>query len=325
MGWRLEPLFLRLSWSVDYWLTKITFLGIAMSFFKVFGKKEEKEGEEVVTKKLRPSLNANLAIEFVKKNSDEEQKERLECILTGKKASEEILTSFLEIQNPDGGFPYGFERGKPSSIMDTLLALVRLEEYNSLDHESVGRITRFLFSIQNSDGSWEEPAIIEQFNPPFWMKPGDLKARVLTTAYTSFWLAKLNYIERDELHDAMDFLMRFVHPDGHFYGFLHTNWVGASFLAMMLGKDHWAVRGALSYLRDVPADSWAPSQLAWLLWSLISAGFSSKDPDVKYFLAILNKKQWEDGSFEPENKGREVETTIEIIKTLKLLGLIGKT
>jgi len=324
MGWRLEPMFFWIIRSVNYWLTEIIFLGIAMSFFKVFGKKEEKEEGEVVTKKLRPSLDTNLAIEFVRKNGNQEQKERLECILTGKKASDERLTSFLEIQNPDGGFPYGFQKGRPSSIMDTLLALVRLEDYNALDHESVDRITRFLFSIQNSDGSWEESAIIEQFNPPSWMKPGDLKARVLTTAYTSFWLAKLNYLDKDELHEAMDFLMRFVHPDGHFYGFLHTNWIGASFLAMMLGKDHWAVRGALSYLRDVPVDSWVPSQLGWLLWSLTSAGFSARDPEIKYFLSILNRKQWEDGSFESEDKGMEVETTIEIIKALKFLGLIEK-
>jgi prenyltransferase beta subunit len=202
---------------------------------------------------------------------------------------------------------------------------VRLEEYNFLDHESVERIAQFLFSIQNNDGSWEEPAVIDQFNPPSWMKPGDLKAKVLSTAYTSFWLAKLNYTDRDELHDAIDFLMKFVHPDGHFYGFLHTNWNAAAFLAMMLGKDHWAVRGALSYLKGVPSDSWVPSQLGWLLWCLASAGFSAKDPDVKYFLSILNRKQWEDGSFEPENEGKEVETTIEIIKALKLLGLIERT
>lgn len=291
----------------------------------MFGKKEEKEGREAVTKKLRPSIDANLAIEFVRKNGNQEQNERLECILTGKKVSEEILVSFLEIQNPDGGFPYGFQKGRPSSIMDTLLALARLEDYNSLDHDSVERITRFLFSIQNSDGSWEEPAIIEQFNPPSWMKPGDLKVRVLATAYVSFWLAKLNYLDRDELHDAMDFLIRFVHPDGHFYGFLHTNWVGASFLAMMLGKDHWAVRGAISYLREVPVDSWVPSQLGWLLWSLTSAGFTAKDPEIKHFLSILNRKQWEDGSFESENEGMEVETTIGIIKALRSLGLIEKT
>ncbi len=324
MGWRFEPLFFWMSQPTIYWLTKITFLGIAMSFFKVFGKKEEKE-EEVVTKKLRPSLDPNLAIEFVKKNGNQEQKERLDCILTGRRVNQERLVSFLEIQNSDGGFPYGFEKGRPSSVMDTLLALVRLEDYNSLDHNSVSRITHFLFSIQNSDGSWEEPAAIEQFNPPSWMKPGDLKARVLTTAYASFWLAKLNYIDRDELHDAMDFLMRFIHPDGHFYGFLHTNWIGASFFAMMLGKDHWAVKGALSYLKDVPSDSWAPSQLGWLLWSLTSAGFDLKDPDINYFLSILDRKQWEDGSFGPESKGMEVETTIKIVKALKLLGLIEKT
>ncbi|RLG41946.1 MAG: hypothetical protein DRO05_02585 [Thermoproteota archaeon] len=320
MGW-LPSAFFWASKSVHYWLGITSFLGITMSFFKVFGKKEEKEEKEVA-KKLRPSLDTKLAIEFVQKNSNPEQRERLECILTGRKAKQDVLNSLVELQNPDGGFPYGLEKGRPSSIMDSLLALVRLEEYNCLDHESVDEVVRFLFSVQKSDGSWEEPSVIEEFNPPPWMKPGDLKAKVLTTAYTSFWLAKLNYVDREELIDAMDFLMRFVHPDGHFYGFLHTNWVAASFLAMMLGRDNWTVKGAISFLKEIPSDSWEPSQLGWLLWSLASAGFSANDPEVKHFLGILNKKQWEDGSFEPEAEGREVETTIEIIKALKLLGLI---
>lgn len=324
MGW-LPNMFFWASKFVHHWLGIASLLGITMSFFRVFGKKEEKEEKKVEVKKLRPSLDTKLAIEFVQKNSNPEQKERLECILTGRKVKEEILNSLIELQNPDGGFPYGLERGRPSSIMDSLLALVRLEEYNSLDHESVDRVIRFLFSVQNNDGSWEESDAIEQFSPPSWMKPGDLKAKVLTTAYTSFWLAKLNYVDREELIDAMDFLMRFVHPDGHFYGFLHTNWVAASFLAMMLGRDHWAVRGAISFLREIPAESWEPSQIGWLLWSLASAGFTAEDPEVKYFLDILDKKQWEDGSFEPEAEGREVETTIAIIKALKLLGLIQKS
>ncbi len=299
-------------------LFEVAPLLFTMSFFKAFGR--EKKEKEVVKRKLRPSLDLRLAIEFVRKNGNEEQKERLECILTGKKARDETLNSFLRVQNPDGGFPYGFEPGRPSSIMSTLLAFVRLEEYNSLDHQSVDRAVRFLFSIQNSDGSWEEPAEIEKFNPPGWIKFGELKAKVLTTAYTSFWLAKLNYTERDELHDALDFLMRFVHPDGHFFGFVPTNWIGASFFAMMLGKDHWAVKGAIAYLMELPVDSWTPSQLGWLLWSLSNAGFSLKDSEIRYFLSILQRKQWNDGSFEPEDEGMEIDTTIEVIKVLKLLG-----
>lgn len=286
---------------------------------------EEGEKESEVEKKKRDRMNTKLAVQYVKKNGNEEQKNRLESVLSRKKAKESYWAELEPIQNLDGGFPYGLVAGRPSTMMDTLVAFIKLDELNSLEGDLVEKAVRFLFLSQHGEGSWQEPKEIEQFNPPPWMESGDVKAKLFTTAYTAFWLARLGYSGDERVLQACDFLLKFAHPDGHILGFIHTNWIAASVLAMCMGKDHWSVRGITDYMMEIQEESWVASQVAWLLWSLACAGFTKEDDAVKYFLSILSTMQWSDGSFQSEEEGGEVEATMEVIKALKLLEAMEET
>jgi prenyltransferase beta subunit len=260
------------------------------------------------------------AVEFVRKAGTEEEMERLECILEGKKPKARFLERLRRLQNPDGGFPLLREKGKPSTLMDSAVVLVSLEEFNSLKIDIADKIISFFFARQRRDGSWNEDEDIIPYNPPPWMNPKDIRVKVLSTAYTGFWLAKLGYSQDARIKKACDFLIKHQRKNGAFEGFKHTTWIAASLFAMVYGKECNVTEGCLEFLAEIPQDQWVPSQIAWLLWSLISANFKEDNKFVRRFLDLLVKSQNPDGSFASED-GREfaVSTTIEAIKVLKCL------
>jgi len=246
-------------------------------------------------------MNFTKAIEFVRKMGSEEEIERLECILEGRKPKLRFIEELRRLQNPDGGFPLQMEKGKPSTLMNSAVVLVRLEEFNSLQIDIVKKIISFFFAKQSKDGSWNEDENILPYNPPPWMNPKDIRVKILSTAYTGFWLAKLNYSKDDRIKKACDFLIKYRKENGAFEGFKHTTWIASSFFAMIYGKRCKVTREGLKFLAKIPEDQWIPSQIAWLLWCLNSANFTKNNKYVKHFLNLLLKTQNPDGSFGSEN------------------------
>jgi len=265
-------------------------------------------------------INSQKAVEFVRKAGTEEEVERLECILEGRKPKAHFIENLRRLQNPDGGFPLLREKGKPSTLMDSAVVLVRLEEFNSLKIDVADKITSFFFARQKKDGSWNEDENIIPYNPPPWMNPKDIRVKVLSTAYTGFWLGKLGYSQDTRIKKACDFLMRHQKKSGAFEGFTHTTWIAAGLFAMVYGKECDVTKGCLEFLAEIPRDNWVSSQIAWLLWSLISANFGAENKFVSHFLDLLAKSQNLNGSFTNED-GKEftVSTTLEVIKVLKYL------
>jgi hypothetical protein len=260
------------------------------------------------------------AVEFVRKAGTEEEVERLECILKRRKPKPRFLEELRGLQNPDGGFPLLMERGKPSTLMDSAVVLVRLEEYNSLKIDVTNRIVNFFFAKQEKEGSWNEDESIIPYNPPPWMNPRDLRVKILSTAYTGFWLAKLGYSRDSRIKKACDLLINYKKENGAFEGFKHTTWIAAGLFAMVYGKECNVTREGLKFLAEIPQDQWFPSQITWLLWSLTSANFKEDNKIIRLFLNLLAKSQSPDGSFPSEN-GRKfsVSATLEAIKVLKYL------
>jgi squalene cyclase len=262
------------------------------------------------------------AVEFVRKMGNEEEIERLECILEGRKPKIRFVERLRRLQNVDGGFPLNMEAGKPSTLMDSAVVLVRLEEFNSLQTDIAGKIVNYFFARQNRDGSWNEDEDILLYNPPPWMNPRDIRVKMLSTAYTGFWLAKLGYSRDDRVKRACDFLISYRTESGAFQGFRHNTWVAASLFAMVYGKRCDVTRECLDFLVKIPRDQWVSSQIAWLLWCLFSADFAESDESVRHFLSLLSKSQNPDGSFTSEDGGEfSVSATLEAIKALKYFGL----
>jgi hypothetical protein len=260
------------------------------------------------------------AVEFVRKAGTEEEKERLECILEGRKPEARFLKSLRRLQNVDGGFPLLMEKGKPSTLMDSAVVLVRLEEFNSLKTDIADRIINFFFARQNKDGSWNEDENLIPHNPPPWMNPKDIRVKILSTAYTGFWLAKLGYSQDMRIKKACDFLIKYQKKNGAFEGFKHTTWIAASLFAMVYGKECNITNMCLKFLTQIPKDQWVASQTAWLLWSLTSANFKKDSKFVRHFLDALAESQNSNGSFTSEDgKELSVSATLEVVKVLKYL------
>ena len=257
-------------------------------------------------------------VEFVQRMGSEEEVERLECILEGRKPKTRFVVEFRRLQNTDGGFPLNMEKDKPSTLMDSVFVLICLEDFNSLQIDIVEKIVDFFFAKQNKDGSWNENENILPYNPPPWMNPRDIRTKILFTAYTGFWLAKLDYSEDNRIKKACDFLINYRRENGGFEGFKHNTWIAATLFAMVYGKRCNITRDGLKFLAEIPDGQWIPSQIAWLLWCLSSASFIKNNKFVKYFLNLLSKSQNPDGSFASED-GREfsVSATLEAIKVLK--------
>jgi len=259
---------------------------------------------------------------FVQKMGSQEEAERLECILEGRKPKTRFVEELKKLQNSDGGFPLSMEKNKPSTLMDSTVILVRLEEFNSLQIDIAKKIVAFFFAMQDKDGSWNENENILPYNPPPWTNPRNIHVKILSTAYTGLWLAKLGYSKDNRIRRACDFLMNYRKEDGSFEGFRHNTWIAASLFAMVYGKRSRVTIEGLKFLAEISEDQWVPSQIAWLLWCLSSANFKKNNKFVKHFLSLLSKSQSSDGSFASED-GREfsVSATLEALKVLKYFRL----
>lgn len=176
------------------------------------------------------------AVKFVQKMGNKEEVERLECILKERKPKTRFVEELRSLQNADGGFPLNMEKGKPSTLMDSAVVLVRLEEFNSLQIDIVEEIVRFFFERQNKDGSWNEDENILPYNPPPWMNPRDISVKILSTAYTGFWLAKLNFSRDDRIRKACDFLINHRRENGAFEGFKHNTWIASASLPWFMAR-----------------------------------------------------------------------------------------
>jgi len=265
-------------------------------------------------------MDFSKAVEFVQATGSTEEVERLECILEGRKPKTRFVEELRRLQNADGGFPLSMEKGNPSTLMDSAVFLVRLEEFNSLQTDITKKVADFFFATQDKDGSWNENDNILPYNPPSWMNPKNIHVKIMSTAYTGFWLAKLGYSKDSRIKKACDFLTSYRKENGAFEGFRHNTWIASSLFAMVYGKRCKVTREGLEFLSGIPENQWVPSQISWLLWCLSSANFTTNNKFVKYFLDLLSKSQNPDGSFASEEGGGFlVGATLEAIKALEYL------
>jgi len=264
-------------------------------------------------------INMKQAIDFVYKNGNIFEKARLDAILRKKKPAKSVVGKILDLQNEDGGFPYNKEKGKPSTISDTSVALIWLNDLKMLNSDTGKKAIKHLISLQKENGSWDENPEISNYNPPVWMTPGDKKTIVYNTAYSAFWLGISGHRESLSFKKAYNFLIECQNESGRFEGFLHSTWIGASVIAIVEGWESNRVRMAIKYLDNVDSDKWVASQISWMLWCFALADVPKENIFVSKMLNKLRGKQRDDGSFASED-GEEfaVGATLEAIKVILL-------
>jgi len=263
------------------------------------------------------TFNLQKACDFVYQNGDDIEKERLDAILKRKKPSESVILHIAHLQNPDGGFPYQRMKGELSTLNDTEVELVVLNDLGLLSSEVGKKALGYILAMQKEDGSWDENPEISKYDPPSWMVHGDRRSIIYHTVYCSFWLGIGGWRESVHFKKGYRFLKNCQNEAGKIEGFLHNSWIGTPVLAMECGWESVGVRKGVAYLESVTG--WESSQISWMLWCFLMAHIPKENPFAARMRNELPLRQRFDGSFASEDGDEfSVSATIEALKVTSL-------
>lgn len=265
-------------------------------------------------------MNVEKAIGFVQESGTELEKYMLSYLL-GKGRDDEVPLGCLRgLQNGDGGFPYSSENGKLSSVNSTSVNLGLVIELGLAESDVCRKTLEYLVSVQGEDGSWDENHAINQYNPPFWNTPGDLKTKMWLTAGVLNFLIQLGYRESEAVRKAAQFLLRNRDEEGKFYGFLHSTWISVGVFGQLEGADSEIVKKALRVTeRNMDRMEDGASDFIWCLECFYAAGIGKNDPVVKRCIERAVELQRQDGAWtSADGEKHTVSTTISALRVLKI-------
>ena len=269
-------------------------------------------------------MNTHKAIEYVRQKGTDLERARIDWVVNETKPDSDTYTPLLELQRPDGGFPFAGEKGKPSAVNSTLTAIVELDELGLFASECTERAVSYLLAMQQDDGGWDEDPAIARYALPPYITPGDLRTRLYLSAYASYWLALKDYLEDPKFREALYFLVTHQEETGRFFGFRHTTWIAASAFALAGRPYSKIVSRALKYLMGKPLDEWADSQLAWAIACLGRAGLPKAHPFISDCLNELGERQQPDGTWISENgEAFTIDATISAVKAFKIYDILS--
>ena len=195
-------------------------------------------------------------IAYIDHNGSELERARLRGILGRPRPDAKVIRGLEARQRDDGGFPYGFVQGRPSTVDTTATALAWLDDLGLFDSLHAERALVFLLAVQRPDGSWDESAALFRYNPPPHLVPGDPRVRVASTALVGYWLARAGARD-DTVMRAAAYLRAHQAPSGRFVGFLRATWLAAALFYMVEGPGAAPVVRAFDALAAVLAGSLA--------------------------------------------------------------------
>jgi hypothetical protein len=263
------------------------------------------------------------SFEFINEKGSSLEKARLSCILQGNEPAGDVRREFNQLQNRDGGFPFGMLKGNLSTVNETTVALWWMEELDLLSSVFAQQAFGYLLSTQQADGSWDEDARIAQYDLPPWILLGDSKTRLYLSAYAAYWFAVGGYKHLPAFRKALHYLIRNQDPSGRVHGYLHTTWIAAA-VFLMAGERYVTMANlALQALYARPLADWDDSQVAWALDCLSKAGLPQDHPFVEASLIELPNRQKPDGSWaSEEGEDSALSATIQVLKVLHRYALV---
>ncbi|MFX0083531.1 MAG: prenyltransferase/squalene oxidase repeat-containing protein [Candidatus Hodarchaeota archaeon] len=263
-------------------------------------------------------MNIPKSLKYVETHGSIIEKARLSAILFNKKPSSEILAKLGALQKPDGGFSF-WVKGL-SNITDTCYILDWFDDLKVYKGKIVDPACKYLLERQQKDGGWDEISEIVNFNPPEWMLPGKIETRVWLTAYCAHILIRFGYAEAKGTYCPTDFLLANCDPSGRLKGYLRATWMALPMLAFYPGPDLESFNRAVKVVEDNFSPEWKGSYIAWLLHFLKDAGITDDHQLVIKAISELEKKQNDDGSWDPEEEEGEeqrVNATVLSLRALK--------
>lgn len=261
-------------------------------------------------------------IKYLEKNASLRDILRLHALMGDGKAKLELINYYYKLQLPSGAFPYRFQEESIPSLMHTYRAYHLLKEVSNteeLANKCIEHLVQFLEDSQKENGSWnEDERLLSIPDLPPWMNPKNKNVEILTTACCGTILI----IEKPSsiiTQNAVNYLKKYRKYDGAFEGFLHTTWIaGVAFLGYY-GTFNVTGREMISVIDDILDQDHPGSVIQWIAASLLLFGFKPETlPLLSRALDILAKKQQPNGLWSSEDKGRDIQTTVDCLITLHM-------
>ena len=268
-------------------------------------------------------MNIIKSIGFIGEKGTNLEKARVNCILHGIAPQPDVIQDLFQLQNEDGGFPFGMVKGNLSTINETTVALWWMEEMNLLTAPNANQALAYLLTTQQEDGGWDEDPRIAQEILPSWIEIGDLKTRLYLSAYSTYWLAVGDGQSLPAFRKAIHYLIRHQDQTGRIYGYLHNTWIATG--AFLMAGDRYAKVAHLGIqaLAKTLINKWEDSQIAWAMDCLSRGGLPKNHPFIEGCLDELFRRQKADGTWASEDgEGFAVGATIQVLKVLKRYNLI---
>jgi hypothetical protein len=268
-------------------------------------------------------MDINQSKSFIEAKGSSLEKARLSCILHGTNPEQAATLNFIQLQNNDGGFPFGMQKGNLSTINETTVALWWMEELGLLTSPTAKQAFLYLMSTQKADGSWNEDSRVAYYDLPPWIQLDDPRTKLYLSAYATYWLAVAGYTSQPGYRKAIHLLIRNQDSTGRFYGYLHTTWIATGVFLLAGDRYERIANLGIQALSDRALSEWDDSQIAWALDCLSSGGLDKTHPFVAGCLGELHRRQKSDGSWASEDsEDFAVGATIQALKVLMRYGLI---
>jgi len=135
-----------------------------------------------------------------------------------------IMDDLQNIMNSNGGIPFGFKRGAPSSTKETAELLSLISSFNGKYQDIIEQMTTFIVSRQKNDGGFGESL---KLDPHIQDKWGGIGREWYPVGTSITWLTGkalealclTNYEDTERLRRARDFLLHSQYEDGNWPDF----------------------------------------------------------------------------------------------------------
>lgn len=137
---------------------------------------------------------------------------------------EGVMEDLHNIMNSDGGIPFGFKRGAPSSTKETAELLTLIASFNGKYKDIIEQMTTFIISRQKNDGGFSESLKLDPHIEDKW---GGIGRDWYPVGTSITWLTGkalealclVNYEDTERLRRARDFLLHSQYEDGNWPDF----------------------------------------------------------------------------------------------------------
>ena len=264
------------------------------------------------------SADLERAVAYIREHGAPLELARLHAALGERATVEEARQQVAALQNPDGGWPYRQQEGRPSSLAATHHALTWLAELGLRSDATFQRGLNFLLASQQPDGSWRESEQIAALHPPGWMTPVNAMANVYLTADSAYHLAVGRSPDLEAVTNACNYLYQLELEEQY----PQTIWITGALFTIAEGATSEVAKAAREYLEARLDNQWDAGALAWMLNTYLNAGIDPTTPLLARARALLENAQQPDGSFVSDDGDQfALDVTIQAVRALQAAGV----